>query len=233
MGQISLNLPQIGLNNSTEDAKIPSDFTTLQTVINGNLDTTNISSTAGITDAQLASPGNSFRKLIFFNIGQIQGSLSYSPSGQDFIIPPLGPLISNGTGTSIPVPILPSDSGIASQPQDFQTAGKTTYCRIRGVIAQNATATAVNATVRLLYVTGVGGSSGFVSYTLSPVSGTDCNNVNMSFANTMQPFESGQFALSATANQYFTIGINLSGGTGTTPAASFGAVTAGLYAYTA
>ena len=45
MGQISLQIPQVGQPDSTEDPKVASDLTTIQTVINGNLDATNLSAT--------------------------------------------------------------------------------------------------------------------------------------------------------------------------------------------
>jgi len=43
MGQISLNIPQIGLPDTTEDVKVANNFTTLQNTINGNIDSTNLS----------------------------------------------------------------------------------------------------------------------------------------------------------------------------------------------
>lgn len=55
MGTISLQVPVSGQPNSTEDPKIASDMTTIQTVINGNIDTNNVSPTAGITATQLAA----------------------------------------------------------------------------------------------------------------------------------------------------------------------------------
>ena len=46
MGNISLNIPQVGLSDSTEDPKIATNFTTIQTAINGNLDATNLAASA-------------------------------------------------------------------------------------------------------------------------------------------------------------------------------------------
>ena len=46
MGQISLNIPQVGLPDTTEDVKVANNFTTLQNAINGNIDSTNLSATA-------------------------------------------------------------------------------------------------------------------------------------------------------------------------------------------
>lgn len=62
MGTIALQIPQAGSFNSTEDPKIASDFNTLQTLANGNIDTNNLSPTAGITAAQLV-PGAVFLAL--------------------------------------------------------------------------------------------------------------------------------------------------------------------------
>jgi hypothetical protein len=55
MGQINLGLPIPGQPDSSEEAKIPSDFTIIQTLVNGNLDTNNLSPTAGIVPGQLAA----------------------------------------------------------------------------------------------------------------------------------------------------------------------------------
>lgn len=42
MGQIALQIPTVGQPNATEDPKIASDFTTIQNVINGNIDHGNL-----------------------------------------------------------------------------------------------------------------------------------------------------------------------------------------------
>jgi hypothetical protein len=57
VGSISLQQPTIGLPDTTEDVKVQNNFTTLQTVINGNLDSTNISPTAAIARSQLSGFG--------------------------------------------------------------------------------------------------------------------------------------------------------------------------------
>lgn len=52
MGTIALSIPQVGQPNATEAPKIAADLTTLQTVINGNVDTANltaaVSASAGV-----------------------------------------------------------------------------------------------------------------------------------------------------------------------------------------
>lgn len=59
MGTINLQIPQLNFPNSSEDPKIASDLTTIQTVINGGLDHNNLNASAGITFGQLAT-GASF-----------------------------------------------------------------------------------------------------------------------------------------------------------------------------
>lgn len=51
MGQISLNLPQVGGTNAAQEPLIPGDFSTIQGAINGGLDATNI--TAGLAQSAI------------------------------------------------------------------------------------------------------------------------------------------------------------------------------------
>jgi microcystin-dependent protein len=55
VGFITLQIPQLGQSDATEEAKIVSDFTALQTAINGGLDVTNLSPTSSIGVANLAA----------------------------------------------------------------------------------------------------------------------------------------------------------------------------------
>src|ERR1700756_5006204 len=61
MGSISLSIPQNGQPNLTEDPKVASDLTVIQTVVNGNLDASNISATlaqsAGVNQGGLTTKG--------------------------------------------------------------------------------------------------------------------------------------------------------------------------------
>lgn len=47
MGSITLSIPQVNSPDSTEDPKIANNFTLLQTLLNGNLDSSNLSATIG------------------------------------------------------------------------------------------------------------------------------------------------------------------------------------------
>ena len=71
MGQIFLQIPQVGLSDSTEDPKVASDLTSIQNVINGNLDASNLATGVALL---LQTTGTS-RKVAFG-----QGSLSWSGS---------------------------------------------------------------------------------------------------------------------------------------------------------
>lgn len=62
MGIIALDLPVIGNSNATEDPKIRAGFVTLQTVINGGLDSTNIADSA-ITTPKIVDSAVTSRKI--------------------------------------------------------------------------------------------------------------------------------------------------------------------------
>jgi microcystin-dependent protein len=55
MGQISLEAVTVGQPDSTEEPKIPGNFRTLQDLVNGNIDATNLAAAAGVSATQLAA----------------------------------------------------------------------------------------------------------------------------------------------------------------------------------
>lgn len=63
MGLISLRELTLGQPNSTEDADVISNFTTLLNLVNGNIDTNNLSSRAGIVGDQLKDANVTYAKL--------------------------------------------------------------------------------------------------------------------------------------------------------------------------
>lgn len=67
MGQISLSLPQVGGTNASQEPLIPGDFSTIQTVINGNLDATNIS--AGLAQSATVNQAGQPVKGVTVNAG--------------------------------------------------------------------------------------------------------------------------------------------------------------------
>jgi hypothetical protein len=77
MGTISLQVPTVGQPDTTEDVKVANNFTTIQTVINGNLDTTNlapaVSQSAGVN-----ASGQTVKGATIIATSQNTGSASYT-----------------------------------------------------------------------------------------------------------------------------------------------------------
>jgi hypothetical protein len=226
MGQISLSLPISNQPNSTEDPKIASDFTIIQTWANGNVDTSNISPTAAITDAQLASPNTGYRKLLL----QASALIYNGATAGDYLFVPPTTLVSSTQGTAYAVPLWLADGGLSAQPTDFQVASKTSYARVRVSYCQNNTGSGITTTFGLYQITALGGGSGQISYTFGAALAGSTIAYGSS-ANIAAALESGQFTLPTTSVGFpWALGVNLSG---TTAAASYGVVTAQLYGYNA
>lgn len=199
MGTISLVQPVVGQPDTTEDVKIQNNFTTIQNVINGNID-----------DSNLKSPNSGVRRLL------LQASTTASGVGP---------------GT-LPISDFPpawlGDSGISSQPQDFQVAGKTAYGRIRAGVIPNSINPSVTLTFGLYPVTASGGASGTINYTFgTAVSGSTFNltPTNASFVSG----ESTQFTLPTNA-QFYMLGVVYST---TIAAGAVISITSQLYGYNA
>lgn len=77
MGQISLNLPQVGGTNAAQEPLIPGDFSTIQTVINGNLDSTNLAATAA-QSAGVNQSGQTVKGSSIIATSQNTGSTTYT-----------------------------------------------------------------------------------------------------------------------------------------------------------
>ena len=100
MGTISLQIPQANLPNSTEDAKVASDLTTLQTLVNGNIDHNNINASAGILFSQIQN--SSWIALsLTTNVGVAAGYYTPSSRLQGDTVQLKGTLVNN-TGSSFP-----------------------------------------------------------------------------------------------------------------------------------
>lgn len=147
MGTISLSVPQTGQPNSTEDPKIATDFTTLQTWANGNIDGSNVAATLTgrrhIITGYFSGPGAT--------------SLCFT-SGP-------GDLVPSGTNQG--------NRGIVwayLDPANFAVTGKSnTQLVLRMSLATMATAPAVNFTAALYPVTFGGSTSGNIVPTAGSV----------------------------------------------------------------
>lgn len=214
MGQISLQQPQIGLPDTTEDVKIQNNFTTLQNVINGNIDDTN-----------LKSPLAAYRNLMFQATGVVVGG---SSGAGDFLFSSTGvSLIPPATNGTLYAVVWVGDAGLSGQPTDFQVVSKAAKARVRGNVAvNNNVAPAATFNVALYSISALSGAGSNIGYTFSSVSGSGVGLVSPA-AGTMTGVESGEFTLPA-ASSGFALGVNVS-----TPIANGSAVVinAGLYAY--
>jgi hypothetical protein len=214
MGTISLQIPQVGQPDTTEDVKIANDFTTIQTVINGNLN-----------DANLLSPNSSVRNLLLTSQAPAGGG---AVAGDYFFLPEGTGFVSSGTSGTTAIACWQGDAGYSGQPQDFTVANKSAYCRIRMSVQTNATAPAVTFVASLYPLTGIVGGAGTITYTFGAALAGGAS-VASPGASSAVGATGAQFAM-PTANTAYTLGVNISG---TTAANSFTAITAQLYAYNA
>lgn len=125
MGTLALQIPQIGSLNQTEAPKIASDFTTLQTWANGNVD-----------DSNLQSPMAAKRQLLLTATGSLTASVI--TSGIDYIYTNGGGVVAAtnfqlGTGNAI-LPLWSGNSASA----DFGVPNKTAQAMLRAVVPVSA-----------------------------------------------------------------------------------------------
>lgn len=116
MGSIALQTPTVGQLNSTEDPKITSNFNTLQTVVNGNLDGTNV--TASILGRRL--------------VGQALGIIPAGTTAFAQFIAIDGMLAAPSAATAKAINAWYLD------PANWTIAGKTLGVEIRASIANNS-----------------------------------------------------------------------------------------------
>lgn len=134
MGTISLQIPQSGQPNSSEDPKVASDLTLLQTLLNGNVDTNNLSASAGIVSSQLATTArrlNITSKTTNYNAAA--GELVVGGAGITVNLPTpvgnkdmqIGVAANSGVTGSSPITVA-SGSGNAMYGVGFSNAGNIT-----------------------------------------------------------------------------------------------------------
>lgn len=154
MGTINLSLPTVGQPNSTEEAKIPTALTTIQNVINGNLDTANLAASAKPatllgayrTIYQTQGCGTSA------SVGSANGySALGSSAGQTFV-----GFASIGIGWL---------DGFYFDPADYAVSGLTAKFRLRLGVMVNGTAPACTFNAQLQNITTVGGGAGVFAIT--------------------------------------------------------------------
>jgi hypothetical protein len=163
MGQIALQVPVSGLPNSTEDPRIVSDFTAIQTLLNGGIDATNIAPGAAIEDSKLGPIAASATWKVY----QRASALIVSPfaPGSTYIYTPAG-LVVSGSSASV-APVMFTLNSIV----DAVPTGRTIQVRVQLVVATNAIAPAITLTTGM-YPLGFGGASGTFVATVGALFGT-------------------------------------------------------------
>ncbi len=151
MTQISLETPEIGKPDKTEDPKIITCFTTIQTAINGNLDSTNLKP-ASVTGESLDASVTG-RRLIANEKG-------YLPEGTV-----AGTYLFVGTGEMRKAGVAGAGAwGITYiNPTPYKVVGKSnTLIQIEGLVVVNGTAPTSTYGLGLLPVTSLTGSTNMI-----------------------------------------------------------------------
>lgn len=159
-----ITLPKLSQTGANEWADVEDNDKAIRDVVNGDLDNTNLSGSAGITDANLASPNNSVYRTVM-EARNYLGGLAIAAG--TYLLGTDAPTKSGDSisslFTSLPVPLFISDS------TDYAVAGKTTKLRVRGIIATNGTAPGINFTFGLYPIISSAGASDEHSLTVGTV----------------------------------------------------------------
>jgi hypothetical protein len=155
MGTIAITLPTIGDPNSTEDADVRNSLSTLQTVVNGNID--------GANAPALAS--------YYRRLARGSGLLAAGSAANTYYAIATGDLLTTSLNDiGIPKEILDLRSA------DLAVTGLTAKLRLRATILTNNTAPAVNFTFGLYQITTATGGAGALTYTVNTVVATAAIN---------------------------------------------------------
>ena len=213
MGQITLPIPQAGQLNSTEDPKVASNFTTIQTVINGNLDDTNA-----------FSPNNAVRRVLL----QASSSPGSPSTIADYLLMSAGfGFMTNGQAPTGAVPMMWGDQGLSGNPTCWTVPNKTTKAIVRASVITNGTAPGVAITAGLYQITLSSGSSGQLLLSFGSALGGSGGTISSPAAG-FNVVESAPFTLPT--NNLWALGIATGGGVA---AGCVIMVTASLLAYNA
>lgn len=226
MGTITYTIPVAGSTSfSIAAGEVDTALQALLTLLNGNVDTNNLSPTAAIADTQLGAPVSAVRRLLL----QASSEVPSTTAAGTYLLAPNGVVASGSAFGGVFPPIWAADSGLSSQPQDFQVAGRSGFARIRAVVFVNQVAPAVTFTMGLYPITATGSGSGQVPLTFSSVLAGSTVAVATPAIGSITAVESAQFALPTAAGVY-ALGVQFSG---TITANSGVGISAQLFGYNA
>jgi hypothetical protein len=146
MGLLSLNLPVIGQGSATEDQKIRDGLSSIQTVLNGNLDEANV--------PNMAAAFTTYKPGIATGRARVS---SAAPAGSYAFL--LGSSGLNNTLLPGTQPAL-EDVAIEIDPARFSANARTTRLNLRFRVAPNAVAPGITFTAGLWQIATTGGASG-------------------------------------------------------------------------
>ncbi len=159
MTQISLETPEIGKPDKTEDQKIITCFTTVQTAINGNLDSTNLKP-GSVTGESLEQHVTGLR-LVSSQSGILQGSQGagayFFVDGSNFMLP----------ATAGTVKFMPP--GAFLRASEFEVPTKTTKLYLQYENLCNATATGTTLLFYVIKLATLTGGAGEIASNWTPV----------------------------------------------------------------
>lgn len=177
----------------------------IKDVVEGELTNANLSGSAGVTDANLASPNNPAYREIYRASGHAGLDLAagtYMLGTKNDFDPNM---IKSGTETSssiVPFPLFYFDNA------DYEVSGKTLKLRLRAQVAANATKPTIKFTVGLYPIT-VAGTADLLTVTLGTVVSGSTVEFNEPAASTVTQKEATDFTVPA--DGAYALGVVTSG----------------------
>jgi hypothetical protein len=160
MGLLSLNLPVIGQQSATEDQKVRDGLSTIQTLLNGNVDEANV--------PNLAAAFTSWKDVLWG--GTTAGSSTVTGAGPWLIF---GPSWANGTAQPLPVGTTALASmGFRLDPADWAANARTPKLRIRWQAIVGSTAPAATITPGLYPIASYGAANPAIASVGAVVTGS-------------------------------------------------------------
>ena len=189
MSELTFNNPESGEPRGSSDGKIRTALTKIKETVNGGLDHTNLSASAGITDAQLASSNNSaYRVLLAAN-----SALAESFIANTYMLTPKETAQAN-EATFIGSTAFPSLPTLYFAKADYEVAGKTQKLRLRSQVWANGTKPTIKFTFGLYPVT-VSGGEGAISVKLGSVVSGSTVEINEPAASTITSGVNSDFTI--------------------------------------
>lgn len=181
--------------------KIPDSGITTVKIADANVTTAKIAS-GNVTDTKLASPNNSVYITVTQSVAVVPAG-SGSVGGINYAFAENGALVASATNATVAIGFFTLAS------TDYTVTSLTTKLRIRATLITNTVAPTSTFTIGLYPVTGSGGSSGNITYTLGTVTpGSTVASVAPASSSTIALVGSD---FTFPADGAYVLGVNISG----------------------